>query len=541
MNLILKNKALFKNHSLKCILIFVYVFEGFGYVNSQSLDFKDLKRGAYNVGYTSMVKIDYSRTFIHKNDTIHRPILLNIWYPAVLNRKSKIMKQKEYFDFVSDNNTLRELFNAYRDYNISVIKELVFEEYDNDNASKNSSMINDFLNIKANVYKNPKPLIEKFPLIIYHQGFGASIEDNSVLLSYLASHGYVVIGSSFFQNNSKSLSSGNQESVHDINYIINFASTQQNIDINNIALIGHSGGAQASLIAKTHSQNPIKAVVSLDTTQEPFGLLDGRWQDFLNPTLNKIDNMNTNLLAFSNHIAVFKLFNLMKNAKRRYYITYPKTLNHNEYTSQGIYADYYKLKKANDNSYSVKDFEKDLNNYVSINRYILRFLDGIFKGENFQNELKQQNLDTTFDFSNQHIAYTLLKNETDIKPYAFNTKHLPNPMQAWSLAYSDEKELLKTLKYFIKDNLKAPIYSDQFAFALINQLINDEKISVAKQLLSFYDDNGIGASKRFISISNFMILMQRSKYAKNFIKNLLKISEYNKEAKKLLNKLNKDN
>jgi len=43
--------------------------------------------------------------------------------------------------------------------------------------------------------KNAPAVAGRFPVVIYHPGVEGTAEDNSALFEYLASHGYVVVGS----------------------------------------------------------------------------------------------------------------------------------------------------------------------------------------------------------------------------------------------------------------------------------------------------------------------------------------------------------
>src|SRR5262249_30219062 len=52
---------------------------------------------------------------------------------------------------------------------------------------------------------------ESFPLVIYHAGAGSSFEDNSVLCEFLASHGFVVLGSAFPERSGKSFNTDGGE------------------------------------------------------------------------------------------------------------------------------------------------------------------------------------------------------------------------------------------------------------------------------------------------------------------------------------------
>jgi predicted dienelactone hydrolase len=58
-------------------------------------------------------------------------------------------------------------------------------------------LLDQFLDTLTPCIRNAPHAEGKFPLVIYHSGNGSSFEDNSVLCEFLASHGYVVLGSAF--------------------------------------------------------------------------------------------------------------------------------------------------------------------------------------------------------------------------------------------------------------------------------------------------------------------------------------------------------
>ena len=111
-----------------------------------------------------------------------------------------------------------------------------------------------------------KPITKKFPLVIYYQGLGRTIDDNLVLCEFLASKGFTVIGSTFFRS-LQSMSPGNdQYSRQDLNLLINETAKHDFIDLSNIVYIGHSYGAQAGFTIINQDGCPIDLFISLDTT-----------------------------------------------------------------------------------------------------------------------------------------------------------------------------------------------------------------------------------------------------------------------------------
>lgn len=490
------------------------------------------ERGAYNVGFESYWQTDYSRVFIHKNDTLNRPILINIWYPS--QGSSNKMIYKDYLEFPENNTRLLTLNTKYKDYNLNYLYQEVF--HCKEDSIPGITDTDSFFNRSINVYKNDLPINKKFPLIIYHQGYGATIEDNSVLCEYLASHGYVVVGSSYLRNSYPSLTiDGRKDSVRDIRYLIQHLTTKENIDVSNTALIGHSGGAQASLMFKSNTPNPIKAIALLETTQEMYGLEDPRWNSFVTPVRKGIENIDQSLLGFTEHRAVFKLYDLMTNAER-HYITFPNTVKHNDYISQGIYGRIYKNSKNNNSHTKNASLAENLKNYKLVNHYILTFLNSELKqASDFR---KMFDKHKTIDFKNSLYEF-MPKGDSIYTPN--KNSETPTSRLIWHLTFNNKLssvvDLLK--KHYNKKDIN-PIYDEYFAVSLLAELLSKKKTSEAKQLYLTYIDLGINPERSFIVLSKFALLFKKYEYAATLLKMVLKLNPNNGKAKEALEKLISD-
>ena len=99
---------------------------------------------------------------------------------------------------------------------------------------------------------------------------------------------------------------GRQGSARDMEYLIAFANGLPDVDWQHIGIVGHSAGAQASLMFQAQDASPVDAVVSLDTTQDYTGLSDHRWDDMIKPILENRGNSMKPLLFLANSHAVFE-------------------------------------------------------------------------------------------------------------------------------------------------------------------------------------------------------------------------------------------
>lgn len=518
--------------------VFTSLISGLSQVYTQVFDWTEMPSGEEKVGYKSFWVIDYSRHITYNQKTISRPILVNMWYPT-REDEDMSMTYEDYFQVDSNFVDIKNIASGYKEYNLSTLCYQLFNKQLVDLTKTEKKTLNSYLNQTVPIKRNAEVKDVKFPLIIYHQGFEASYEDNSILTQFLASQGYVVIGSSFFQTNiDETLGvDGSEQSVKDIQFLINYVSNFKNVDISNIALIGHSGGAQASILAKTATMNSIKAVISIETTQEIYGLTDTRWDSFTKPVLENLSNMNSSLLAFTEHKAVFQLFDLMSSSDR-YYITFPESLNHNEYISQGISANFLNRDIKNKNFSNKRDeFNEDLFNYLKINKYIFDFIQWKLKGINPPKEtFEESTYIQSFDFKDPFVQNVSNGNSNPM-PYSFNFNELPTPRQVWALIGSQGADyLIKTLNHFKREHFDDPIYDDIFAFALISDLLEENKISDAILLFNFYEKNNIPVIERFISMAEFSAMMNKQDYAIRCYENLLKVDPDNSQAKSELKK-----
>lgn len=511
-------------------------------MNLKDIDWSTLKFGKHKVGFRSSWKIDYSRTVVYDGNKINRPILVNIWYPSEDSAEEESASYMDYFDIESSETGLVNITKDYKAYNLSILSNALIGKSKTNFTKVEGSIFNKFLQARIAIQKGATSKKGKYPLIIYHQGNGTSFEDNSILAQFLASNGYVVIGSSFFKENINSFSiDGNEQSVQDIYYLINYASKLQNVDITNIALMGHSAGAQASFRAKSNTDNLIKVVVSIDTTQETFGLSDTRWDNFTKPVIKNISSMNGSILGFADHKAIFQLYDLMSSADR-YYITFPETLNHDEYISQGIFTNFLNLEIQENHkraaSHQHSKFEEDQSNYIKVNNYILDFIQWKLKNiEPPENTFKDSEYVKSFDFKHPFIQNVPI-NKISAEPYSFDAHKLPTPRQIWSMARTNDIDsLIFTLNHFKRTNAKNPIYHDIFAFALISQLIAEDHLKDAKRIFNFYKEEKTPITERFISLGKFSIMMGSKDYAQKCFSNLLKLEPENAEAKIELEKI----
>lgn len=219
-----------------------------------------LGKGNYYVGFKVFSLYDSTRTI--NNQKSLRPIQISVWFPAQVSEEPQKLRYKDYF-VLSATEIDFEVSDALKDSSISAYKNLLLQNGVNEDAFENwfsSQMI---------AYRNAIPIEKKFPLIVVAQGNYHSAHHQAFLCEFLASNGYVVVTtpsqtriSGLMTDNSQAVESAEYQ-VRDMEFAINSLRNFNNIDFNNITLLGHSFGGRSILLLQMKNEN-VKCLVSLD-------------------------------------------------------------------------------------------------------------------------------------------------------------------------------------------------------------------------------------------------------------------------------------
>jgi dienelactone hydrolase len=338
----------------------------------KTMFYPNLEKGSYDVGFQTMFDFDYSRTYnlsypidtsAKKKDP--RPIITTIWYPTKKSNEEKQMIYLDYIKIQTQDSKLKNFVHRINEYNQSNSVEYMF--YKSSLNKERKTKFVKHLNQPINVYRDATPINEKFPLVIYHAGLGGTLNDNTILCEYLASHGFVVVTSAFQANDYRDveLDWDLERSTKDLDFILKKIKDLPFIDFSKIAAIGHSYGAQAVLGYKADNTFPVSWLIILDTTMDYSPTANPEGFELLTEKLyanNK--NLNVPMLVFANPNAKFKVIDSLKNSDR----IYAKVkLKHNEFTSLTSFAVFKGLQNRKN-----KDivWEK----YTLINKYCLNYL-----------------------------------------------------------------------------------------------------------------------------------------------------------------------
>ena len=251
-----------------------------------------LSLGNYAVGFKSICVFDKSRNYDLScgdsaysltNKELGRPILINIWYPSYETNQTPL-KIKDFFEFPSTENTAA-FFKKLKDFQFKSSQEYAVEVnmkkkdlnciYDtsyNARQKLKTEIFNNYINSTTISCRNASPIEGDFPIIIYHQGLGGTIDENYLLLEYLASNGYIVINSAFQIADGSGYEGGwftgvgdYYESFSDLNFIINYCRQNNISKSNQVMLSGHSYGANCAIAYIGEGAKNVIGLITLDS------------------------------------------------------------------------------------------------------------------------------------------------------------------------------------------------------------------------------------------------------------------------------------
>lgn len=309
-----------------------------------------LKPGPHAVGFRSTWMLDAARIYDYgfayedgRERIGPRPVLVNLWYPAA--RSGEPMPYGGYLEVLpddpSDSKDLDVLAGAYRDYARRVVCWQAMGIDLDEATAEQLAGLEDVLATPtiatrdAEAANSDEHAEGRFPVVLYHAGFGSSIDDNAVLCEYLASHGYVVLSSAYFRGEGGSFNVDAREaSADDLMLLVRTAADLPFVDAARIAMIGHSGGAHATLYFAGETGNPLKVAVCLDTTQDYHPLENPLWDPMVERALDRREALDMPLLFVAEPHAIFVLADRLVHAERAY-LTVPG-IHHDQFISQGV-------------------------------------------------------------------------------------------------------------------------------------------------------------------------------------------------------------
>jgi hypothetical protein len=284
-----------------------------------------LRPGPHRVGFRSNWQKDYSRRYElvleskapHASVKSPRPILVNIWYPAAPANLSTPMRHRDYLRIESEDAQIGPISAKLIDYERAIVCKELLGKKPGELDEKERALLEAFWETPTAAHRDVPPLDRKFPLVINHAGAESSYQDNAVFCEFLASHGYVVVGSPFLHVSGRFFNiDGGFGSARDFEFLIAHARHFPDVDWQHIGLIGHSAGAQAVLLFRGHDTSVVDAVVALDTTEDYSYMATHGWDELVKFLLEHVDNMDGPLMIAANAHAVFHLADALVKADR---------------------------------------------------------------------------------------------------------------------------------------------------------------------------------------------------------------------------------
>ncbi len=289
---------------------------------------------AFDEGRTYRTNFDEGKTY--GAEKAPRPLLVLRWYPAARDgAAAEAMSHGRYFALPGEDPRLASYAAALAAHARSVFAEQTLGEPEAELDETERADLESLLAAPTPCRYGAEPSGGPFPLVVYHGGAGSSFEDNAALCEFLASHGYVVIGSAFPEADGSSLGiDAGRGSAEDVQFLVRWARALPFVDWRHVALIGHSAGAQALLKYAAQPGCVGDALVLLDTTQDYYALGMPLHESLVREATEGSAFLTRPMLVATGPEAIFALCDRLVNAERTY-LTVPE-LGHDEYISQGL-------------------------------------------------------------------------------------------------------------------------------------------------------------------------------------------------------------
>ena len=216
--------------------------------------------GPYRVGFHVRQQYDRARVYQHPRNPVtaqatsgdrSRPLQTLIWYPAI--GTGGAMNYRDYVTTVAT----EEEFSRMPDQVRRATDALV---------DPRGPQVQRELLSPVRALRDAPERPGKFPVVIYAPSNSAYAIENADLCEVLASHGYVVIATPSLGPRSRTMTAdleGAEAQAADIGFLVGYAHTLPQADAHRIAVVGHSWGSLASVLAAARDDR-IRALVTLD-------------------------------------------------------------------------------------------------------------------------------------------------------------------------------------------------------------------------------------------------------------------------------------
>jgi hypothetical protein len=230
-----------------------------------------LKPGPYAVGFGLRWETDSSRVYGLEKDGVTkkaRPIPVGVWYPARPS-PSEHMQVADYFDMRSKQIQFDELAVRLNAHIRDGLAQNMFGKSAWSGLSADERTAADrFFAMRTSATFDGPPAKGQFPVVIYHPDEPGGYEEDFVLFEYLASHGYVVLSTSYHCEEPANVGDcGGKAGMRDMYFLHRFATLLGNADATQVAAMGYGRGGLGALTWSFERDSPLSGVVSLDAAE----------------------------------------------------------------------------------------------------------------------------------------------------------------------------------------------------------------------------------------------------------------------------------
>jgi dienelactone hydrolase len=216
--------------------------------------------GPYRVGFHVRQQYDRARVYQHPRNPVtaqatsgdrSRPLQTLVWYPAI--GTGGALTYRDYVTTVATEEEFSRMPDQVRRATDALVET---------RSPQVQRDMQDTMRALRDAPERPG----KFPVVIYAPSHSAYAIENVDLCEYLASHGYIVIATPSLGPRSHAMTAeleGAEAQADDIGFLVGYAQTLAQADANRIAVVGHSWGSLASVLAAARDDR-IRALVTLD-------------------------------------------------------------------------------------------------------------------------------------------------------------------------------------------------------------------------------------------------------------------------------------
>ena len=463
--------------------------------------------GRFGVGFRSTWEFDESRTYCTAFDggktygaeKSPRPVLVLQWYPARDAAHGEPMAHGSYFSIASDNPRLQRFADVLSAYARTMFAVYVMDKPEAELDDAGRAQMEEALAEPTPCVAAAEPGSGPFPLVVYHGGLGSSFEDNAALCAYLASHGYVVLGSAFPRADGRSLNiDGFRGSAEDVQFLVSWAHAHAFIDARRVGLVGHSAGAQAMLRFAAQPGCVGDALVLLDTTQDYYSLGIPFFEPLVREITNGIATLTTPMLVAANPAAMFALCDTLVNTERTY-LTVPE-LEHNDFISQGQQRMARIARSPQAGPAEAVKVELARAHYRVLCEFVLQFLDAMLRGRpEFATRLTGTHPWRPTTPCLVHVPRDVSAPE----PYDPGSDAPPTPRQfVRLLARPGVEEACLALERFRESAPRSPIYTDvMLAGSMLYQMLEDGRHDDAARYYAVLKEMPLDVLRWFAELS----------------------------------------